>query len=386
MKEPSPILVIIVVVCALVMLLAGLYLLAKFNILFRKQIRYELLRKNLVVWLVALCLFLSVVPFNPSFYAVIQNKMLLHFFMVQVLCITLEVVVIFNATWLILQYAIRKGVVFRKRMAIALCSIIVTATLMSFPIIYIARGNFKEIQTQLVYNFYIGCITGLIYITMDYVDADRKRKLSEKELEVLRLQELKTKAELDALHSKVNPHFLYNALNSIADLSITNGKKARQMTIELADLFRYSINYSNNNYSTVTDEVAMTGIYLEIEKIRFEDQLSYTVNIEEGTGHYLLPRFLLQPLAENAVKHGLKITGKMTEILLEVKKEGNVLIINISDNGPLFPDELIPGYGVKSVYDKLDILFHDQYQVLFSNHPRKQVSVHLYKLMKNEPV
>ena len=81
---------------------------------------------------------------------------------------------------------------------------------------------------------------------------------------------------MDALHSKVNPHFLYNALNSIADLSITDGKKARKMTIALADLFRYSINYSNNNYSTIKEEVEMAEVYLQIEKIRFEDKLNYS--------------------------------------------------------------------------------------------------------------
>jgi LytS/YehU family sensor histidine kinase len=220
---------------------------------------------------------------------------------------------------------------------------------------------------------------------MSYIELERKRKLNEKELEVTRLSEQKTKAELDALHSKVNPHFLYNALNSIADLSITDGRKARRMTIALADLFRYSINYSQNNYSTINDEVAMTEVYLQIEKIRFEDQLSYSVSIDEEAGHYLIPRFILQPLVENAVKHGLKATGQMTEIHFEVKMEENRLVINIADNGPLFPDQLVPGYGVKSVFDKLDLLFPGHYEIHFSNHPRKQVTIYIDKLMKNEP-
>src|SRR4029079_17675148 len=129
---------------------------------------------------------------------------------------------------------------------------------------------------------------------MVYVNIERKRKLSEKELELSKLQALKTKAELDALHSKINPHFLYNALNSIADLSVTDGKKARKMTIALADLFRYSINYSNNNFSSVKDEVEMANVYLQIEKIRFEDKLNYTLKIGEGLEHYLVPRFVLQ--------------------------------------------------------------------------------------------
>src|SRR5690606_14510033 len=136
---------------------------------------------------------------------------------------------------------------------------------------------------------------------------------------------------------------------------------------------------------TINDEVAMTEVYLQIEKIRFEDQLNYIVRVEEGAGHYLIPRFILQPLAENAVKHGLKATGQMTEILLEVRQENNVLLIAIADNGPEFPAELVPGYGVKSVFDKMDLLFPDQYEIRFSNHPKKQVSIQINKLLKNEP-
>ena len=157
------------------------------------------------------------------------------------------------------------------------------------------------------------------------------------------------------------------------------------MTIALADLFRYSINYSQDNYSTVNDEVAMTEVYLQIEKIRFEDQLNYSIHIEEEAGHYLVPRFILQPIVENAVKHGLKATGKLTEIILEVKKTDEDLVMTIADNGPAFPEDLAPGYGVKSVFDKLDLLFPGQYELHFTNLPRKQVSIHIHKLVKNEP-
>jgi len=226
---------------------------------------------------------------------------------------------------------------------------------------------------------------GLVYVTMSYVDLARKRKLDEKELEVARLQQLKAKAELDALHSKINPHFLYNALNSIADLAVTDGKRARKMTIALADLFRFSINYSDHNYSTIKEEVEMTEVYLEIEKIRFEDQLNYSIHLDKDVNHYLVPRFLLQPVVENAVKHGLKTTGKMTEINITVKNSSDGLNIIVADNGPAFPDELIPGYGVKSMYDKLDLLFPGNYEIHFTNQPEKKVTMNIHKLMKNAP-
>jgi sensor histidine kinase YesM len=130
------------------------------------------------------------------------------------------------------------------------------------------------IKFSYVSAIYIGATTGLIYSVLSYLDIERQRKFDEKELELSRLRELKTQAELDALHSKINPHFLYNALNSIADLSVTDGKKARKMTIALADLFRYSINYSDNNYSTVKEELGMAEVYLQIEKFVLKTSLT----------------------------------------------------------------------------------------------------------------
>jgi two-component system LytT family sensor kinase len=386
MKEPQFYYLVILVVFSTLMLLAGIYLLTYFHRLFRRHIKNELLRRNLAVWLIAICLVFSVTPTNPDLHSSIASRNLLHFFFVQCFAVTIEALFVFNISWIVVKYISRKNIAVRKRMAITLFTIIICTMLTSIPINYFAnKGSFKNIQFTLLFNFWTGCLTGMVYIAMSYVDLERKRKLSEKELEVAQLMTLKTKAELDALHSKINPHFLYNALNSIADLSITDGKKARKMTIALADLFRYSINYSQNNYSTVNDEVAMTDVYLQIEKIRFEDQLNYSVHVKEDAGHYLVPRFILQPMVENAVKHGLKATGKITEIFLEIKKEDPGLTINIADNGPLFPDDLVPGYGVKSVFDKMDLLFPGQYDIHFTNYPRKQVSIHIHKLMKNEP-
>jgi len=82
----------------------------------------------------------------------------------------------------------------------------------------------------------------------------------------------------------------------------------------------------------------------------------------------------------------LKATGQITSIILEIKSEGDGIIVNVADTGPQFPADLNPGYGVKSVYDKLDLLFPEKYEIHFSNQPRKQVSVKIQKRIKNEPV
>lgn len=387
MKEPTIYELSALIVVCLVMALIGLYLLANYNRLFRGSIKNAFLRRNVVAWLVIFCINGSMTALSGGaiFYIIVKfgwfGVIGGHF-----LSTTAATVLGFNIVWLVSENRRLKKLSFVKHKLLLLLAVIVMTLLINVPIAYFVWDYGPQyIHYSIITSIYVGGAIGLVYSVINYLNIERKRKFDEKELELSRLRESKAKAELDALHSKVNPHFLYNALNSIADLSITDGKKARRMTIALADLFRYSINYSHNNYSTVNDEVAMTEVYLQIEKIRFEDQLNYSVKVDEEAGHYLIPRFILQPLVENAVKHGLKATGMLTEIFLEIKNDNGVLIVNIADNGPLFPDELIPGYGVKSVFDKLDLLFPDQYEIHFTNQPRKQISIQINKLMKNEP-
>lgn len=386
MKYPDFKALLLLVLFSSLMLVLGLYLLTNFKRLFHRQIKNEWIRKNIVVWMVAVCLVLAVSPTNSEFYQAIAKGILLKTFLIQIVAITIMTFFVFNTTLLVLKMRPLQRMSFRRKMAIILFTIIVGTMTCGVLVNYLGNGgSFKNLELTLLFNFWTGCMTGLVYITMSYVDLERQKKLNEKELEVSRLQGLKTKAELDALHSKINPHFLYNALNSIADLSVTDGKKARKMTIALADLFRFSMNYSNNNYSTVKEEVEMTGVYLQIEKIRFEDKLNYSIDVDEELNYYLVPRFILQPIVENAVKHGLKATGEIIQILLEIKKKADDLVMVVADSGPAFPGEVNPGYGVKSVFDKLDLLFPDAYELHFSNEPRKQVSIYLKKLMKNEP-
>ncbi|MCR6721551.1 MAG: histidine kinase [Chitinophagaceae bacterium] len=376
---------ILIVATSTIMLGVAIYLLSIFNRLFL-GIRNIWLRKNLAVLLVGVCFMLSMIAVSTEIVMKAQQKGFLEAFLVQLGQSVIIILFVFNFVWAVRQIPGVKSMSFVAHHAVIISSIVVAALIIYTLINFLYHGyQFKELRFTIIFAFYNALATGLIYTAVNYVDLDRKRKLNEKELEVARLTVLKTKAELDALHSKVNPHFLYNALNSIADLSITDGKKARKMTIALADLFRYSINYSQNNYSTIQDELEMTEVYLQIEKIRFEDQLNYQIELEDNPRHYLVPRFLLQPLAENAVKHGLKITGKMTEIKIHVSELENGFRIVVADNGPKFPEELVPGYGVKSVFDKLDLLFPGAYVIRFSNEPTKRVEIDIYKLIKNEP-
>lgn len=386
MRQPTIPEYIVIISTSLVLAFAGLYLLANFSRLFRRAISNELLRKNVVVWLVIFCISAAMSPMSSGFFYILYTDGFSQVLLLQFLSTTANTLFGYNAVRLVTERKDVKRFSFIRQTLLVLVILVLMAVVINLPFIYLFYKNPSQfIGYSILSCIYLGAATGLVYAVTNYLNIERKRKIDEKELELSRLRELKTKAELDALHSKINPHFLYNALNSIADLSVTDGKKARRMTIALSDLFRYSINYSNNNYSTVKDEVEMANVYLQIEKIRFEDKLNYSLQVEDELNNYLVPRFVLQPLVENAVKHGLKATGQMTEINLEVKKNGRGLVMNISDTGPAFPDELSPGYGVKSVFDKLDLLFPGNYEMHFTNHPVKQVSLHIDKLLKDEP-
>ncbi len=387
MKEPTIFALIALITVCLLMAFAGLFLLARFSTLFKNTIRNELLRKNVAAWLIIFCISSAMLPMGGGFFYLLGKFGWLHFILAHLASITVTTIVVYNITRSVAESPTLKRLSFVKHMSLILFSLIITTVIVNIPFsYYIYEGQVQYLKYAVINSIYLGAATGLVYAVISYLDIERKRKFHEKELELSRMRELKSKAELDALQSKVNPHFLYNALNSIADLSITDGKKGRRMTIALADLFRYSINYNNSNYSTIRDEIEMTEVYLQIEKIRFEDKLNYSLQVEEGLDHFLVPRFLLQPLVENAVKHGLKATGQMTDIKLIVGKNSAGLKIEIFDTGPSFPDELNPGYGVKSVYDKMDLLFHDHYEIHFTNSPEKKVSIFINKLIKDESV
>ncbi|WP_169304450.1 sensor histidine kinase [Pedobacter frigoris] len=211
--------------------------------------------------------------------------------------------------------------------------------------------------------------TSLAVLIYSYATRLNAFKIQQKELQISRLQQQVAQSQLDALASKINPHFLYNSLNSIAGLATEDGLKTRNMAIALSKLFRYNINREENNYATVNEEMEMVSLYLEIEKIRFEERLQYTSKIQPGLENDLIPMHLLQPLVENAVKYGAGPNGIV--ISISIKKSGKDIILSVFDEGKAFDTDLKPGYGLKSLYDKLDILAAGKYEIAFLNEPKE---------------
>jgi len=201
--------------------------------------------------------------------------------------------------------------------------------------------------------------------------------VNQKDVELAKMKELKNQAELNALHSRINPHFLYNSLNSIASLAHINANKTENMATGLSELFRYSINKENKTFVTVAEELEMVEKYLEIEKTRFGDRLCFKINADEDSMEKQIPKFLIQPLVENAIKHGLsKIKGN-GKIHVQIEREGKDLSIVIFDNGPDFPEEPVSGYGLQNLHDKLDIIYQNNASINWENGENKHVRITL---------
>ncbi|QKZ15349.1 histidine kinase [Spirosoma sp. KUDC1026] len=200
------------------------------------------------------------------------------------------------------------------------------------------------------------------------------RKLSEQEFQLLNLEKLKTRAELDALQAKINPHFLYNSLNSIASLVHEDPDKAEEMTLLLSKLFRYSTGRNGELFASLTDELEMVRTYLQVEQVRFSSRLVFSVEVSDPALNDLkLPQFLLQPIVENAIKHGIAKRADAGRIDVRIYEKKEELHLCVHDNGPAFPDDMGGGYGLRSIQDKLKLLYGDDARVELQNWPIKQV-------------
>jgi len=191
-----------------------------------------------------------------------------------------------------------------------------------------------------------------IYYIYVYSQHNREKQLRETEW-----QNQIRKTQLSALKSQINPHFLFNTLNSIASLTLTNPEKAHGMVIALSDFMRYSLRKQQDDMVTLEVELRNIGLYLQIEKIRFGNNLLYRFDVEDACNHHLIPNLILQPLFENAIKYGYE-TSKPVEVILKARKMSDAMEIKVIND---FDPESVPlkgeGVGLANIYDRLLLLY-----------------------------
>ncbi|MDR1672163.1 MAG: histidine kinase [Bacteroidales bacterium] len=175
-----------------------------------------------------------------------------------------------------------------------------------------------------ILSYTIAVLIYYLYISIE--------QLNEKATNEIRLNNLLKEGELNLLKSQINPHFLFNSLNSINSLIVTNSEKAQQMLVALSEYLRYTVLSTNRVYSRIEEEIENTDRYLSIEQLRFGGKLIYESDIAAECLQATIPAMLLQPLFENAIKHGVYESLQAVRIALEIKQENEFLRIKLSND------------------------------------------------------
>ncbi|RYF92654.1 MAG: GHKL domain-containing protein, partial [Chitinophagaceae bacterium] len=203
----------------------------------------------------------------------------------------------------------------------------------------------------------LGIVTmmGINWYTWQEQQVNEERKVD--------AEKLAREAELFKLRQQLQPHFLFNSLNSINALIGLRPEEARKMVQQLSDFLRGTIKKEETQWVNLVEEIQYLQLYLDIEKVRFGHRLATVIDIEESTKQLKLPALLLQPIVENAIKFGLYDTTGETVIRLSTFQQDGELMIRVSN--PYDPETSSPkqgtGFGLKSVQRRLYLLFarHD---------------------------
>jgi len=207
-------------------------------------------------------------------------------------------------------------------------------------------------RTTIVYG--AGCVFYLVAISFHYVSLaqDASREFETRALETgIRARD----AELKALKAQINPHFLFNSLNSISALTSIDPARARDMCVLLGDFLRLTLGLGEKASVRFSEELDLLQKYMAIEKVRFGDRLRMQQTIQEDSKACLLPPLLLQPLVENAVKHGIASLPEGGEIRLAVERQNGRLAIVVENSwDPEAPPRRSGGMGLKNVQRRLE--------------------------------
>ncbi|HJS55174.1 MAG TPA: histidine kinase [Chitinophagaceae bacterium] len=199
----------------------------------------------------------------------------------------------------------------------------------------------------------LGCFTLVSVIWYNWQEQSEQETIKQD------AEKLTKEAELFKLRQQLQPHFLFNSLNSINALIGTRPEEARKMVQQLSDFLRGTIRKEEHQWVTLKEELQYLQLYLDIEKVRFGHRLSTNINCDRGLEDLKLPALLLQPIMENAIKFGLYDTIDEIEIRLSATKEDNNLVITVTN--PFDPETAVPkqgtGFGLQSVQRRLYLLF-----------------------------
>ena len=211
----------------------------------------------------------------------------------------------------------------------------------------------ESIPWRIITGLFYYIVFVLIYYVILYYEDVQEKLQRENEL-----QNLVKEAELDALKSQINPHFLFNSLNSVSSLTLASPEKAQEMVIKLSDFLRYSLSSDRKSVTSMENEFENISRYLDIEKVRFGKRLKFISDVPQNCKHINIPSLILQPLIENAIKHGVYNSSEEVTIHLSCNKGDDFAIITITnDFDPQAIRKKGEGIGLKNIRNRLKLIY-----------------------------
>jgi len=242
------------------------------------------------------------------------------------------------------------------------------------------RTDFANSFQWNIQNYWL--IVG-VWMALDYYRESRNR-----ELKALQLEGLLAQARLQTLRTQLQPHFLFNALNTISAFVEREPTMARRMIEHLGDLLRLSLEHSTQQETSLEEELAALDHFLAIQRVRFEDRLRIVMAIEPETLHAAVPGLILQPLVENAIRHGAA-QQRANCITVSATRANGSLQLRVIDNGPGLPSgwQLAEqsGIGLSNTQQRLDQLYPGAHQFNLRETPNGGVTAEIVLPYREAP-
>ncbi|HEV8541545.1 MAG TPA: histidine kinase, partial [Verrucomicrobiae bacterium] len=213
---------------------------------------------------------------------------------------------------------------------------------------------FSVLSKTFQYNIWVYWVILSVCHAFDYYE-----KFHERELRASELEKRLTQAKLQSLQSQMNPHFLFNTLHTISALMHKDVEAADRMVMKLSELLRLALDNTEAHEVPLSQELDFLSRYLEIEKTRFRERLNIEMNIAPETLKALVPNLVLQPLVENAIRHGIERHARPGKIILRAEQQNGHLRLEVQDNGGGLPREgpKREGIGISNTRSRLQQLY-----------------------------
>jgi len=244
-----------------------------------------------------------------------------------------------------------------------LLSFLILASVGFFPWRVFGEIYFRSLRLACVITLMIG-ISVFLYETAKHKLAASAKELEEKRQEAERARQMAIEARLESLESRIHPHFLFNTLNSISALIREDPASAERLVERLAALLRFSLDSGHGGLTELRRELKIVVDYLEIERARFGDRLTYSVDVPETIQGVLVPAMSVQTLVENCVKHAISPRREGGRIDVTARESNGFLEIEVADDGPGFSEEgFAKGHGLETLQSRLTAQFGERAQL-----------------------